>query len=203
MPDLSAFPITKRWPAAHPDRLQLYSLNTPNGVKVSIMLEETGLPYEPHLVDFGKDDQKTPEFLSLNPNGKIPAIIDPDGPGGKPLGLFESGGQTLIGAAGAAAMGWAVPGRRAATAQGLGEATGTIAAAAVAAIAAPLYAFGGPTALFFTTAALTAGALYAGVRLSHEAVPDMPQQNGMPIYNKPDAERAWGKLVALYKSSLV
>ena len=91
MPDLSAFPITKRWPAAHPDRLQLYSLPTPNGVKVSIMLEETGLPYEPHLVDFGKNDQQTPEFRSLNPNGKIPAIIDPDGPGGKPLGLFESG----------------------------------------------------------------------------------------------------------------
>lgn len=91
MTDLSAFPITRRWPAAHPDRLQLYSLNTPNGVKVSIMLEEIGLPYEPHLVDFGKDEQKTPEFLSLNPNGKIPAIIDPDGPGGKPLGLFESG----------------------------------------------------------------------------------------------------------------
>jgi GST-like protein len=91
MPDLSAFPITKRWPAAHPDRLQLYSLPTPNGVKVSIMLEEIGLPYEPHLVDFGKNDQQTPEFRSLNPNGKIPAIIDPDGPGGKPLGLFESG----------------------------------------------------------------------------------------------------------------
>lgn len=91
MPDLSAFPITKRWPAAHPDRLQLYSLPTPNGVKVSIMLEEIGLPYEPHLVDFGKNDQLTPEFRSLNPNGKIPAIIDPDGPGGRPLGLFESG----------------------------------------------------------------------------------------------------------------
>jgi GST-like protein len=91
MSALSAFPITKRWPAQHPDRLQLYSLNTPNGVKVSIMLEETGLPYEPHLVDFGKDDQKTPEFLSLNPNGKIPAIIDPNGPGGKPLPLWESG----------------------------------------------------------------------------------------------------------------
>jgi GSH-dependent disulfide-bond oxidoreductase len=71
--------------------LQLYSLPTPNGVKVSIMLEEIGLPYEPHTIDFGKDDQKTPEFLSLNPNGKIPAIIDPDGPGGRPLGLFESG----------------------------------------------------------------------------------------------------------------
>ena len=93
--DLSDFPITRRWPAEHPDRLQLYSLNTPNGVKVSIMLEETGLPYEPHLIDFGKDDQHTPEFLSLNPNGKIPAIIDPDGPGGKPLGLFESGAILL------------------------------------------------------------------------------------------------------------
>ena len=91
MPDLSIFPITKRWPAKHPDRLQLYSLPTPNGVKVSIMLEEIGLPYEVHLVDFNKDDQKTPEFLSLNPNGKIPAILDPDGPGGTPLPLFESG----------------------------------------------------------------------------------------------------------------
>jgi GSH-dependent disulfide-bond oxidoreductase len=91
MPDLSAFPITRRWPAQHPDRLQLYSLPTPNGVKVSIMLEEIGLPYEVHLVDFNKDDQKTPEFLSLNPNGKIPAILDPDGPGGRPLPLFESG----------------------------------------------------------------------------------------------------------------
>src|ERR1700754_2297359 len=91
MSSLSDFPITRRWPAAHPARLQLYSLPTPNGVKVSITLEEITLPYEPHLVDFGKDDQKTPEFLSLNPNGKIPAIIDPDGPGGKPLGLFESG----------------------------------------------------------------------------------------------------------------
>ena len=91
MPDLSSFPITKRWPAQHPDRLQLYSLPTPNGVKVSIMLEEIALPYEVHLVDFNKDDQKTPEFMSLNPNGKIPAILDPNGPGGKPLGLFESG----------------------------------------------------------------------------------------------------------------
>ncbi|WGR96794.1 glutathione S-transferase N-terminal domain-containing protein [Bradyrhizobium sp. ISRA443] len=91
MADLSAFPITKRWPAQHPDRLQLYSLPTPNGVKVSIMLEEIGLPYEVHLVDFNKDDQKTAEFLSLNPNGKIPAILDSNGPGGKPLPLFESG----------------------------------------------------------------------------------------------------------------
>lgn len=85
------FPITQRWQPAHPDRLQLYSLTTPNGVKISIMLEETGLPYEAHYVDFGKQDQKTPEFLSLNPNGKIPAIIDPNGPGGQPLAVFESG----------------------------------------------------------------------------------------------------------------
>ncbi|CAN7370630.1 glutathione S-transferase N-terminal domain-containing protein [Brevundimonas sp. LjRoot202] len=91
MADLSAFPITQRWPAQHPDRLQLYSLNTPNGVKASIMLEETGLPYEAHLVDITKNETWGPEFLSLNPNGKIPAIIDPDGPGGKPLALFESG----------------------------------------------------------------------------------------------------------------
>ena len=91
MADLSAFPITQRWPAQHPDRLQLYSLNTPNGVKASIMLEETGLPYEAHFVDIGKDETWGPEFLSLNPNGKIPAILDPDGPGGRPLALFESG----------------------------------------------------------------------------------------------------------------
>ena len=91
MTDLSRFPITKKWPAQHPERLQLYSLPTPNGVKVSIALEELGLPYEPHLVSFQTDDQLTPEFLSLNPNNKIPAIIDPDGPGGAPLPLFESG----------------------------------------------------------------------------------------------------------------
>jgi len=92
---LSAFPIDRRWPAAHPDRLQLYSLPTPNGVKVSIMLEEIGLPYEPHLVDIMKNENNLPEFVSLNPNGKIPAIIDPDGPGGRPLGLFESGAILL------------------------------------------------------------------------------------------------------------
>lgn len=91
MSDLSEFPITTRWPATHPDRIQLYSLNTPNGVKVSIMLEETGLPYEPHLVDITNEESHTSDFLSLNPNGKIPAIIDPNGPGGKPLPLFESG----------------------------------------------------------------------------------------------------------------
>ena len=95
MTDLSTFPITKKWPAAHPDRLQLYSLPTPNGVKVAIMLEEIGLPYEPHLVSFETNDQMSPEFLSLNPNNKIPAILDPDGPGGKPLGLFESGAILL------------------------------------------------------------------------------------------------------------
>ena len=95
MPDLSTFPIHKRWPARHPDRIQLYSLNTPNGAKASIMLEETGLPYEPHLVDIGKDQSHTPEYLSLNPNGKIPAIIDPNGPGGQPIGLFESGAILL------------------------------------------------------------------------------------------------------------
>ena len=91
MSDLSSFPITKKWPARNPDLIQLYSLPTPNGVKVSIALEELGLAYEPHRVDFGGNEQKSPEFVSLNPNGRIPAIIDPDGPGGKPIGLFESG----------------------------------------------------------------------------------------------------------------
>jgi GST-like protein len=91
MTDLSSFPITKLWPAANPDIIQLYSFPTPNGVKVSIMLEETGLDYEPHAVNITKNETWGPEFLSLNPNGKIPAIIDPNGPGGKPLALFESG----------------------------------------------------------------------------------------------------------------
>jgi len=89
--DLSGFPVTKKWPPRHPERLQLYSLPTPNGVKVSIMLEEIGLPYEPQLVDFDTNDQASAEFRSLNPYGKIPAIIDPAGPGGEPLPLFESG----------------------------------------------------------------------------------------------------------------
>ena len=91
MPDLSAFPITEKWPARHPDRLQLYSLPTPNGVKIPIMLEEIGLPYEAHKVDFAQDDQHSPAFLSISPNNKIPAILDPNGPGGEPLALFESG----------------------------------------------------------------------------------------------------------------
>jgi GST-like protein len=95
MSDLSAFPIAQRWPARHPDRIQLYSLPTPNGVKVSIALEELGLPYEAHLVNIMKNESWAPEFLALNPNGKIPAIIDPDGPGGKPLGLWESGAILL------------------------------------------------------------------------------------------------------------
>ena len=95
MTSLADFPITKKWPAEHTDRIQLYSLPTPNGVKVSIMLEETGLPYEPHLVRFDTNDQLSPEFVSLNPNNKIPAIIDPDGPAGQPLGLFESGAILL------------------------------------------------------------------------------------------------------------
>jgi len=91
MNDLTAYPIAAKWPAKHPDLLQLYSFPTPNGVKISIALEETGLPYEAHLVDILKNETWTPEFLSLNPNGKIPAIIDPDGPDGQPLALFESG----------------------------------------------------------------------------------------------------------------
>jgi len=95
MANLSQFPITARWPARHPDRLQLYSWPTPNGVKVSIALEELGLPYEPHVVEIGKNETWTPEFLSLNPNGKIPAILDPVGPGGRPLALFESGAILL------------------------------------------------------------------------------------------------------------
>ena len=91
MTDLSVFPVARRWPAQNPGVLQLYSFPTPNGIKVSAALEETGLPYEPHLVNISKDETWGADFLSLNPNGKIPAIIDPDGPGGKPLPLFESG----------------------------------------------------------------------------------------------------------------
>ena len=95
MTGVSDFPIHARWPASFPDRIQLYSLPTPNGVKASIMLEETGLAYEPHLVNFETNDQLSPEFISLNPNNKIPAMIDPDGPGGKPLALFESGAMLM------------------------------------------------------------------------------------------------------------
>ena len=91
MTDLSAFPITRKWPARQPELLQLYSLPTPNGVKVSIMLEEIGLAYEVHKVSFETNDQLTPEFISLSANNKIPAILDPNGPGGQALALFESG----------------------------------------------------------------------------------------------------------------
>lgn len=91
MTDLSGFAITRKWPAEHPDRIQLYSFPTPNGVKVAVMLEETGLPYEPHLVRFDSNDQMSAEFGSLNPNNKIPAILDPDGPNGNPFALFDSG----------------------------------------------------------------------------------------------------------------
>jgi GST-like protein len=92
---LSHFPITEQWPPAHPEHIQLYSLATPNGVKVSIMLEETGMPYEAHRVTLDQQGVLSPSFLSLNPNNKIPAIIDPDGPDGKPLALFESGAILL------------------------------------------------------------------------------------------------------------
>lgn len=95
MTDLSSFLVTRKWPARHPERLQLYSLPTPNGVKAAIMLEEIGLPYEVHRVAFDRNDQLSPEFLSLNPNNKIPAILDPDGPGGQPLPLWESGAILL------------------------------------------------------------------------------------------------------------
>jgi len=95
MTKLSAFPITQKWPAAHPERLQLYSMPTPNGVKIPIMLEEIGLPYEAHKVDFAKDEQNSPAFLSLNPNNKIPAILDPDDPDGQPPALVESGAILL------------------------------------------------------------------------------------------------------------
>ena len=91
MSDLSDFSITRKWPATHPDLLQLYSLATPNGVKVSIMLEELGLPYEVHQISFDSNDQMTPEFVGTFPNNKIPAILDPNGPGGEPIALFESG----------------------------------------------------------------------------------------------------------------
>ena len=91
MTDLSRFAVTQKWPAQHPDRIQLYSLPTPNGVKVSILLEELGLSYEAHRVSFDTQDQMSPQFLSISPNNKIPALLDPDGPGGQPLALFESG----------------------------------------------------------------------------------------------------------------
>jgi GST-like protein len=93
--DLSTDPISQRWPSTHPTVLQLYSFPTSNGVKVSIALEELGLPYEVHSIDVSRGETRTPQFLTLNPNGKIPAIIDPDGPDGTPIALFESGAILL------------------------------------------------------------------------------------------------------------
>ena len=91
MSNFDNFPINKRWPATNPDLLQLYSFPTPNGVKVSIALLEMGIEFEPHLVTLSDSDVKSEEFLSLNPNNKIPAIIDSNGPDGEPIALFESG----------------------------------------------------------------------------------------------------------------
>jgi GST-like protein len=117
--DLSAFPVTKKWPPQHPDQIQLYTLGTPNGVKIPIFLEEASVPYEAHKVDFASNDQLSPEFLALNPNNKIPAIIDPAGPGGAPLALFESG-AILIYLADKAGFGWpAAPAARYETIQWL------------------------------------------------------------------------------------
>ncbi|MBB6576268.1 GST-like protein [Comamonas odontotermitis] len=95
MPSLDDFSVTRKWPATRPDLLQLYSLATPNGVKVSIMLEELGVPYEVHHISFDSNDQLTPEFVGTFPNNKIPAILDPNGPGGEPIALFESGAILL------------------------------------------------------------------------------------------------------------
>ncbi len=95
MLDEIQFPIMTKWSPQFPERIQLYSFPTPNGVKVSIALEEIGLPYEAHKVTLADADVKSPEFLSLNPNNKIPAIIDPNGPDGSPLALFESGAILL------------------------------------------------------------------------------------------------------------
>jgi len=71
--------------------IQLYAFDTPNGRKISVALEEMGLPYDVHVVDIGKDEQHSPAFLKISPNNKIPAIVDPDGPGGQPISVFESG----------------------------------------------------------------------------------------------------------------
>ncbi|MCC6007368.1 MAG: glutathione S-transferase N-terminal domain-containing protein [Rhodobacteraceae bacterium] len=95
MNDLSAYPVTRRWPPKQPEVIQLYSFPTPNGVKVSIALEETGLPYEAHTVRIGQNEQHDPAFLSISPNNKIPALLDPEGPGGQPVALFESGAILL------------------------------------------------------------------------------------------------------------
>ena len=95
MPDATDFLVNNRWPAENPDVIQVYAFPTPNGVKISLALEEMGLPYEAHLVTLSDTDVKSPEFLSISPNNKIPAIVDPNGPDGKPLALFESGAILL------------------------------------------------------------------------------------------------------------
>lgn len=91
MTTLNDHPITRRWAPTRPDVLQLYSFPTPNGVKASIALNELEIDYEPHLVTLSDADVKSPEFLSLNPNNKIPAIIDPNGPNGETVAMWESG----------------------------------------------------------------------------------------------------------------
>ncbi len=88
-------PFPTRWPVEHPDRLQLYSLATPNGQKAGIALEELGLPYEAHMVDIGSGQQHEPEYRKISPNGKIPAVVDPRGPDGEPVVLMESGAILL------------------------------------------------------------------------------------------------------------
>ncbi len=87
---MSQPPIFRRWPPREPELIQLYSMNTPNGIKVAQALEEMHLPYEPHTVNILEGDQHTPEFQWINPNGKIPALYDPDGPDGHPISLMES-----------------------------------------------------------------------------------------------------------------
>lgn len=83
--------LPKQWPAQNPDRIQLYSLATPNGKKASILLEELEIPYEAHRINIMEGDQHHEQYVKINPNSKIPAIIDPDGPGGSPLAIMESG----------------------------------------------------------------------------------------------------------------
>ncbi len=85
----------ERWPAQHPERIQLYSLATPNGMKLGIMLEESELPYEAHLINIMKDEQFDEDFKKINPNSKIPALIDPNGPDGKPIHFMESGAMMI------------------------------------------------------------------------------------------------------------
>ena len=84
-----------RWPPTHPDRIQLYSLATPNGQKIGIALEELELGYDAHLIDIGNDDQFDDDYLKLSPNGKIPTLSDPNGPDGEQVVLMETGAILL------------------------------------------------------------------------------------------------------------